>query len=637
MSGMEHRVQWTAPSPAWRSLLQIEDVELRGFSRPMLLRFAADTFMDDYTAMLSVEPRRIVELVARPESWRGPAAVAAPPVVVPRFARALRRRRAAREFAVAPAAIVSAAAGGAPPLKLFQPAHQRYYLVAASLVCQLPGLPDRAIDAAQEERATFVIRRLLPRSGTVRPAADSDGADEYAYVAGAAGGAWQRVAPGDARRIVAGEEQLPLFRSAYASDEGRSRKVLAGLVPVSNREAYVAAAPRSGTAADPSGSGQPSLPDPRLVLLQKQVTEPWRRVIERAERAEAMLRAALESSPAPGQADRERTRREAREQIQVISWYVLLDLARYLQQHLPNVWAAVSGAAPTTNQAEAALVTAIDATAHARDGVSRRMREALLDVAARESQLEAVTQPYIEQSPAWPPQTFALAAIRSTEELRGMLLPPPPIERVSGLTPSAFEALVAAALPATAAAPTPEAPVATRPVLAAGDPGWFVIRCVYERPQCGPLSPPLVSDATGVFQLAGFFDPDAPARPIRIGLPADVSPAGLRKFDKNTAFMLSDMLCGQMDRVKGLTLGDLVRSVLPWPLHKDLDVPDKGPCTDAAGASLGMMYSVSLPIITICALMLMMIVVNLLDMIFRWVPYFLVAFPVPGLKGKGTA
>ena len=29
-----------------------------------------------------------------------------------------------------------------------------------------------------------------------------------------------------------------------------------------------------------------------------------------------------------------------------------------------------------------------------------------------------------------------------------------------------------------------------------------------------------------------------------------------------------------------------------------------------------------------------MIIVNLLDIIFRWLPYFLICFPVPGLKGK---
>ena len=146
-----------------------------------------------------------------------------------------------------------------------------------------------------------------------------------------------------------------------------------------------------------------------------------------------------------------------------------------------------------------------------------------------------------------------------------------------------------AALPPVANAPIPAAALAAGPLLAPSDPGWFVIRCVYERPHCGPLAPPLVSEPTDVFQLGGFFDPDAPARPIRIGLPIDTSPAGLRKFDKNTAFMVSDMLCGQIQRVKGLTLGDLVLSVLPWPFHKDLSVPAGGPVRPMRGGSLGMM------------------------------------------------
>ena len=123
---------------------------------------------------------------------------------------------------------------------------------------------------------------------------------------------------------------------------------------------------------------------------------------------------------------------------------------------------------------------------------------------------------------------------------------------------------------------------------------------------------------------------------MRIALPVDTSPAGLRKFDKNTAFMISDILCGQIDRVKALSLGDLVRSVLPWPLHKDLSAPDKGPCTTPNDPSLsaGMICSFSLPIITICALLLLIIIVNLLNIIFRWLPYFFICFPLPGFKAK---
>ena len=163
--------------------------------------------------------------------------------------------------------------------------------------------------------------------------------------------------------------------------------------------------------------------------------------------------------------------------------------------------------------------------------------------------------------------------------------------------------------------------------------GWYVMRLVYERPDCAPFEGTVISAATVPFQMAGFFDPDAPARPIRIGLPVDISPAGLRKFDKNTVFMMSDMLCGHLDRFRGITFGDLVLSVLPWPFHKDFNVKDKGPCKQQ-DMSLGVMCSLSIPIITICALILLTIIVSLLDFIFRWLPLFIVCFPLPGFKAR---
>src|SRR5207247_10480141 len=121
----------------------------------------------------------------------------------------------------------------------------------------------------------------------------------------------------------------------------------------------------------------------------------------------------------------------------------------------------------------------------------------------------------------------------------------------------------------------------------------FVVRFVYMRTDCGPLHPPQLSAPTQWFQLANFFDADAPARPIRITLPMDTSPAGLRKFNKNTAFVLSDMLCGQVQRAKGLGLIDLIRAVLPSPLHKDLDVGSGGSC-DTGSVSAGTLCSLPL-------------------------------------------
>jgi hypothetical protein len=51
---------------------------------------------------------------------------------------------------------------------------------------------------------------------------------------------------------------------------------------------------------------------------------------------------------------------------------------------------------------------------------------------------------------------------------------------------------------------------------------------------------------------------------------------------------------------------------------------------------LGMICSLSIPIITICALILLMIIVTLLDAIFFWMPYFIICFPLPGFKAKKT-
>jgi hypothetical protein len=143
----------------------------------------------------------------------------------------------------------------------------------------------------------------------------------------------------------------------------------------------------------------------------------------------------------------------------------------------------------------------------------------------------------------------------------------------------------------------------------------------------------VVSEASEVFQMASYYDPDAPARPIRIPLPVDTTPAGLRKFAKNTMFIMSDTLACQVGRARSLSFGDLVRSVLPWPFHKDLPDSNVAGCESGAG-TFGMICTLSIPIITLCALILLIIIVFLLDVIFKWVPYLIFCLPLPGLKAK---
>jgi len=161
----------------------------------------------------------------------------------------------------------------------------------------------------------------------------------------------------------------------------------------------------------------------------------------------------------------------------------------------------------------------------------------------------------------------------------------------------------------------------------------FVMRCVFERPWCGELFPPLMSAPTRQFELAPFFDPDAPARAIRVQLPVDISPASLRKFKKNTGFLISDMLCGKIKKIRKLTLADMVLDVLPWPFHKDLPrAGPTGPCL-TNGQRLGMVCSLSIPIVTLCALILLFIIVALFDRFFRWIPYLFMCFGID-LTGK---
>ena len=118
-------------------------------------------------------------------------------------------------------------------------------------------------------------------------------------------------------------------------------------------------------------------------------------------------------------------------------------------------------------------------------------------------------------------------------------------------------------------------------------------------------------------------------------MPVDTTPAGLRKHARNTMFAVSDTLACQIERARSMTFGDLVRSVLPWPFHKDLPGPGGGACADGR-MDFGMLCTLSIPIITICALILLIIIVLLLDAIFKWVPYLIFCLPLPGLRAKGN-
>lgn len=141
----------------------------------------------------------------------------------------------------------------------------------------------------------------------------------------------------------------------------------------------------------------------------------------------------------------------------------------------------------------------------------------------------------------------------------------------------------------------------------------FFLRFVYDRPKCRNISESIVSEPTQPFQLAHFYDPDAPSRPLKITMPVDTSIDGLKKYPRNVSFIISNKLRNQMELIKASKLIDL----------DNIKPPEKKPLFN-----LGMICSFSIPIITICALILLMIMVNLLNIIFWWLPYFRICFPL---------
>jgi hypothetical protein len=687
---MKDIAQWTSPSPFWAKALEDATDPARViFRRPAILRFATDSFMEELMALLESDPARLPDYLARPETWRGPAPTPAPPpqrkgfdLRLERLRLAAQRRALGSALPVPTGAPSPAQQQAAAQLKLYQPAHQRFYLVAACCVCRIAGLPDKAIDAGREERATFVVRRLVERQ---TQAGAPVAYDEYGFVTTPQGSTWQKVkvdAGGEPDGLVKGEEQLPFFNLNFSETDGRRRRVLGGIIPVGRREAYMGAPLTNGGGSGSTTNGA-TKKTARKILFRTQVTEPWKSLVTRADDVRRKIKGGpaspADKNPDPPMNDGTQKGVDAvnsflkatREQVQTISWLVLLDFADYLRQYLPDVWSSVKNGSnlATLTQPQRDLLTALEQTkmsaslrsallnnqsVYSTTDVADHMRDALRRMIAFDGEkpkdkrsLELVTGSYDRSSPAalWPSFLFPLAdpgdgvaAPQVPAAPFGVTLPEDEDDIVEGAALDSVDLLagyVVRALPADSDALAPPPPLAsTRPYVERE--GLFAIRCVYERPLCGPLEPTVLSEPTDAFQLAGFFDPDAPARPIRIALPVDTSPAGLRKHDKNTAFMISDVLCGQIGRARGLSLGDLVRSVLPWPFHKDLDVsaPDQGSCSKGPGLEFGMICSLSIPIITICALILLMIIVIVLDLIFKWMPFFIMCFPLPKFKAK---
>lgn len=578
-------VRWLSPSPLWDDLLGTP----ADFRAPALLRFAGDDFADQFQATLAANPKELRGFVARPETWREPAAgLDAPP----------------RPY----------------PLRLYQPVHGRFYFVSASLACRVPGLPEHTVDAAKGEVTAFVLRRVTVTDGGAETG-------EWAWVKRADGTEGWTAAAGQA--LAADEELLPMFASTYAGAGGlksapMQRRVFAGLIPASKRETYAHGREVAAQAPVPAPG---SLDDPRVIEFQRAVLDPWIGMMEWYDT----------------QKTDDARRGDALESAEASSAFVLLDLYDFLDAELPRVARAVDGQPPAAplpagHQALLAALQAVhvtDAGTGNRATLVAAMKHAVQHRAALEGLAGTTTRypgggyvprvligdPRDPHPPVPAPAPGKPAADDS--DLRALLLdresaplelndPPDAVFGPRRLKKRVMDALAEEGpAPVVAAEQLP----ARAPANVQGD-DWFAVRCVYLRPHCGRLEAPVVSDRSERFRLVSFFEPDAPARHLRVALPVDTSPATLRKYNRNVAFMLSDQLRKQMSRATDL---------------KKLMDGDAGP--EDGGISFGVICSFSIPIITICAFILLMILVSLLNIIFWWIPLFRICFPVPKLKG----
>jgi hypothetical protein len=376
------------------------------------------------------------------------------------------------------------------------------------------------------------------------------------------------------RQLARNEELLPLFPVAYQDGE-RKRRLLVGLVPTSNRESFRAAGGFSPLAGPDDGPGAPAQ-DPRPEELERILTRP----------VEALAAPATGPAPPPAAEDAlEEQKREA-------SRFVLLDVAEFLVVNAPQAWDALAAAARPGGAAGDLWQLLQDNRA---DSTTSTTWRAGLRTAWDERGRIAGDDPT--------PSTLDVNLGRS--DLVGSISTL--VDRIKAVLPTE------APPPGTGTTTASKGLAEADPTIPKIDPtgnARYVLRCVYRRPQCGPIHPDLVSARSEEFAIASFFDIDAPARPIQIGMPIDTSIKSLRQARKNVNVLLSNELRQQMTRVTDL--------------KKALD----GNLTSGESFSVGMMCSFSIPIITICALIVLMIFISLLNIVFWWMPFLRICFPI---------
>jgi hypothetical protein len=590
---MTHDVQWYSPAPLWSG--RLENGSSDRMRQPALLQFDEDDFMGELQRVLSDEPGDLSgKLATNSEEAQGEEAGA--------------------------------------PLSFYQPAHKRYYLVTASLVCRERGLPDRAVDTTNEERAAFVLRRLVTTEEV-----GEETTREYGWT----GSAWKPVHdPGEG--VAEEEKPVKMFPKSYRPQAGVAqmkgdRRVWAGLIPAGKRETFETApvlpgeeigtpeeqfdldvrtngaVPRGrapevfgktggdgetsneGEAEAAESSGALSLPEKGNELSDPRKTKFDVRVL-------GAFRKVHESLTEPGS---EVGRDDVRDPL-VFAW---LDLWEFLGEHFPDVQQAIADDDPV-GTGDPDVLRVLDAIDVRGMGDWETATDALRAVAKHRSDVESGTLDGVLKVDDLPSEDLEDDA--EGNDLVGVLnnILAEKVLDVEGdeeaLKKAVNDGLGALEDPSTLTGDLK--PPATDPVGV----GRYVVRCVYKRPHCPPPERTWVSRRSEVFQLASFFDAGAPARDVNITLPS-AAMEDLRNTSKSVSLVFTEELRRQAERVQELTISEL----------------DDGKVGEAPKVNIGMICSLSIPIITICALILLLVIVVVLNIVFWWLPFFKICFPIP--------
>ncbi len=516
--------------------------------------------------------------------------------------------------------------------KLYQPLHQRYYLVTGSLVCRHLGLPDHTVDRKNREKTSFVIRRKAlvtinnqtltveqgwvnegPQKGWHTVTDNMGGLDPFSLLSNKLFTEERlplhpvKVLPQVATPL--GEAIIPSrFNStlpSFVSTEPRT--VYHGYIPAGNREKYLFA-PAEDIAAliqdriDNPISGDPPIDDPRLEEVYSSVIGPW-----------LGMYTDLYSEPPVTPPNNTNASTQ-----QATSLTILLNLGDFLQKNLPTLFSALlaksnlTGSNMVQRQALLQELQNIMIFTNTTSVGTMALSDAI--IALQDSAIVAQS----EEPPFTPTNYYSLfQAVSSVSGVidQNYLASPPPTE-------GRFHTLFRQALDEEKS----ERSTNNQPWLSLPDElknlvkiepeqgDIYYLRLVYERGAC----PAVLSDLTQPFTFAKFFDPVAPARPIRIELPS-ILPKDLRSYGKN--------------RGVGLQMAPALNNLIG---HVNKDMLKGGPLSGGAGAinpvGITMICSFSISIIFLVAFIVMFIFLILLNIIFWWLAFIRICFPVPSRR-----